>query len=148
MNKDTKYKTNQNDQTTVVVNQSEQSSWWSSLDPKQRKLINSIAIGLGVSALVATGIYFGSKFIRNKIANHTESESFGGNMHSTWAKQIKNAFVNNGWWGTDEVLLRNTLTAIPSKQDFKKVQIAYRKLFKGENLVEKMTGELKQNRVQ
>ena len=129
---------------TSVVVQSGKQGWWASLTPEQRKIVANIAIALGISLTAALAIYFGSKFVRGKIANAEETKSLGEDEHATWAKQIKNAFDNNGWWGTDTVLLRNTLRTIPSKEDFKKVQNSYNKLYKGENLVNTMTGELKQ----
>lgn len=132
------------DNTTVVVQQAEKLSWWQSLTPEQRKIVTSISIALGISLIAAVTIYLGVKFFRNQVANSEENQSFGRDKHATWAKQIKNSFDNNGWWGTDEVLLRNTLREIPSKEDFKKVQTSYRKLYKGENLIEEMTSELKQ----
>lgn len=134
----------QDNTTKIVVQQADKQSWWSSLTPKQRKIISSTAIVLGISLVSVTAIYFGTKFIRGKIANVEENKSLGESDHASWAKQIKNAFDNNGWWGTDEVLLRKTLREIPSKVDFKKVQTSYRRLFQGANLVQDMTGELKQ----
>ncbi|MBD3637204.1 MAG: hypothetical protein HUJ25_07635 [Crocinitomicaceae bacterium] len=132
------------DNATVVVQTGKQ-GWWQSLTPKQRKVITSIAIGLGISLVAAVAIYFGVQFVRNKVASTEENKSLGRDSHATWAKLIQNAFDNNGWPGTDEKLLRDTLREIPSKEDFRKVQVSYRRLFKGNNLVEVMTGELKQS---
>ncbi len=132
------------EQPTVVVQNNEKQGWWQSMTPEQRKRVTNIAIILGITGLSATGIYFGWRFVQNKLAGHEENLSLGRDKHATWAKQIRIAFDNNGWWGTDETMLRNTLREIPSKEDFKKVQASYRKLFKGDNLVEEMTGELKQ----
>ncbi|MBL4862073.1 MAG: hypothetical protein JKY09_03530 [Crocinitomicaceae bacterium] len=134
----------QDGQTPIVFQQTKKQSWYSSLTPEQKKLVSSIAIALGISLVAVGAIFFATKFVRNKVSNVEENKSLGQDKHATWAKQIKNAFNNNGWWGTDEVLLRNTLREIPSKEDFKKVQSSYRKLFKGANLVTDMTGELKQ----
>lgn len=97
--------------------------------------------GIGIAAL---GVWGTVKFIRSKVASAEDNGALGGDKHASWAKQIDNAFVNNGWWGTDENLLRNVLREIPSKEDFRKVQKSYKKLSKGENLVTVMTGELKQ----
>jgi len=144
MNQDSTIAPETKDSTTVVVQQAEKLSWWQSLTPEQRKVVSSIAIALGISLVAAVAIHFGMKFVRNKIANSEENKSLGRDKHATWAKQIKNSFDNNGWWGTDEVLLRNTLREIPSKEDFKKVQTSYRKLYSGSNLIEDMTSELKQ----
>ena len=57
--------------------------------------------------------------------------------------QLKMAFDNDGWWGTDEPAIRRVLLAVPSKEDFSKVQTQYRRLYKGRNLIEDMTDELK-----
>lgn len=132
------------DNTQVVIQQAEKQTWWSSLTPEQRKIVTTISIALGISLVAAVTIYFGVKFFRNQVANQEQNQSLGQDKHATWAKQFKNSFDNNGWWGTDEELLRNTLREIPSKEDFRKVQVSYRKLYKGENLIEVMTSELKQ----
>jgi hypothetical protein len=129
---------------TNVVVETRQSSWWSQLTPGQRKLITTVAISLGITLLAAGTIYFGTRFVRAKIANVEENKSLGEDKYATWAKQIKNSFDNNGWWGTDEELLRSVLREIPTKEDFKKVQQSYKKLFMGANLIADMTGELKQ----
>ncbi len=126
------------------IQHTKQAGLFSSLTPGQKKLITSVAIALGVSAVALTAIYFGNKFVRSQIASQEENKTLGQDKHATWAKQIKNAFDNNGWWGTDEVLLRNTLREIPSKEDFKKVQKSYKKQESGGSLIEDMTGELKQ----
>lgn len=128
----------------IQTNSQTNKSWWYSLTPEQRKLVSNIAIGLGITLTAALLIYLSSKLIKAQIAKSEESKSLGEDDHATWAKRIKNAFDNNGWWGTDEVLLRNTLREIPSQEDFKKVQNSYKKLYQGENLVNTMTSELKQ----
>jgi hypothetical protein len=118
-------------------------SWWSSLNEQQRKLISNVAIGLGISVVAAGVIFFGVKFYKKQVANFEENKSFGADKHATWAKQIKNAFDNNGWWGTDEVLLRNTLREIPSMEDVIKVRKSYKKQFDS-NMMTVLTDELKQ----
>lgn len=128
---------------TVAVQRDGKQTWWQSLPPKQRNIINGLAIALGISLVAAVAIYFGISVVRKQVSKAEENKSLGTSKHATWAKQIKNSFENNGWWGTDEVLLRNTLREIPSKEDFKKVSISYKKLFKGRSMVQDMTGELK-----
>ncbi len=115
----------------------------STLTPRQRSLVNSLSIALGVSVVSLLAIKLVSNKIKNTIANNAENNSFGANRHTTWAKQIKMAFDNNGWPGTDEPALRHVLLAMPSKEDFIATQNQYRKLYKGSNLIEDMTGELK-----
>lgn len=128
---------------TNIVLDKEKQSWWSSLTDKQRQAIVSFAIILGVSVVTVITIKFASNKIRNLVANNAENSSFGQKKHTTWAKQLKMAFDNDGWWGTDENAIRQVLRAVPSQEDFQKVQIAYRKLYKGRNLIEDLTDELK-----
>ena len=135
-------KNNQTPTTQIVLDRKQQ-SWWNSLTEGQRKTIVSFSIALGISVVAFIAIKFASNKIRNAIANNTESNSFGESNHATWAKQLKMAFDNDGWWGTDEPAIRRALLAVPSKEDFSKVQTQYRRLYKGRNLIEDMTDELK-----
>lgn len=121
----------------------QQQSWWNSLTENQREKIVSFALVLGISVVALIAIKFASNKIRNVISNNAESNSFGEKEHTTWAKQLKIAFDNDGWWGTDEQGIRQVLLAIPSGDDFQKVQTAYRRLYKGRNLIEDLTDELK-----
>jgi hypothetical protein len=121
----------------------EKQSWWNNLTEKQRQTIVSFALVLGISVVSLIAIKFAHGQYQNIVANRAENNSFGNDEPTTWAKQFKMAFLNNGWWGTDEEAVRQTLIEIPSKEDFRKVQTAYRKLYKGENLIEKLTDELK-----
>ena len=116
--------------TTQIVLDREQQSWWNSLSDGQRKTIVSFAIALGISIVAFIAIKFASNKIRNVIANNAESNSFGESNHATWAKQLKMAFDNDGWWGTDEASIRRVLLSVPSKEDFTRVQSQYRKLYK------------------
>lgn len=118
-------------------------SWWNSLTEKQRSAIVSFAIVLGISVTALIAIRFANKKVRSVIAHGTQNGSFGENEHSTWAKRIKMAFENDGWWGTDEQAIRKVLREIPSKADFQKVIVQYRRLYEGRNLIEDLTDELK-----
>jgi hypothetical protein len=126
-----------------IVLDKNQRTWWSSLTEKQRDIIVSFALILGISVVSLITIKFARSKIQNLIANQTENNSFGNDQYATWAKQLKMAFENNGWWGTDEQAIRQVLVEVPSKEGFRKIQVAYRKLYKGKNLIEDMTGELK-----
>lgn len=134
---------NSNYPTTQIVLDQEKRTWWNSLTDKQRQAIVSFSIILGISVVALIAIKFASNQVREVISNKEENESFGDNNHATWAKQLKMAFDNDGWWGTDENAIRQVLRAIPSQEDFVKVQSSYRKLYKGSNLIEDMTDELK-----
>lgn len=128
--------------TSIGVQRGKQ-TWWGTLTEGQRKVVTTTALVLGISAVSAVAIYMGSKIIRNQLAKNEESKSFGKDEYSTWAKQLKNAFDNNGWWGTNEALVRSTLIEIPSQESFQKVSNAYRRLYKGESLIRTLTDELK-----
>lgn len=95
---------------------------------------------LGVVVVGGT-IYIGRKIILNKIAYKEENKSFEDGTSATSAKQIKMAFENDGWPGTDTEALRDTLREIPSKEEFAKVVKSYQKLYNG-NLIKDMSDEL------
>ena len=95
---------------------------------------------LGVVVVGGT-IYIGRKIILDKIANKEENKSFEDGTSATSAKQIKMAFENDGWPGTDTENLRSTLREIPSKEEFAKVVKSYQKLYNG-NLIKDMSDEL------
>lgn len=95
---------------------------------------------LGVVVVGGT-IYIGRKIILNKIANKEENKSFEDGTSATSAKQIKMAFENDGWPGTDTEALRDTLREIPSKEEFAKIVKSYQKLYNG-NLIKDMSDEL------
>lgn len=103
----------------------------------KEKLLYS-AIGL---AVLGGGVYFGRKLILNKVANKEENQSFEDGSSATIAKQIKMAFENDGWWGTNTTALRNALRQISSKDEFVKVQKSYQKLYNS-NLLKDMSDEL------
>jgi len=95
---------------------------------------------LGVVVVGGT-IYIGRKIILDKIANKEENKSFEDGTSATYAKQIKMAFENDGWPGTDTTSLRNTLREISSKEEFAKIVKSYQKLYNG-NLIKDMSDEL------
>lgn len=103
----------------------------------KEKILYSI-LGIGI---VGGGIFFGRKIILKKVANREENKSFEDGTPATYAKQLKMAFDNDGWWGTDMTKVRSTLMAIPSKQIFIKVQESYKKLYNS-NLVTDLSDEL------
>ncbi len=103
----------------------------------KEKLLYSI-IGIGI---VGGGVFFGRKLVLKGVANREEKKSFDDGTPATFAKQIKMAFENDGWWGTDTAKLRSTLQEIPSKQVFLKVQESYKKLYNS-NMITDMSDEL------
>ena len=120
-----------------------QNSWWSHLSPTQRNVISWTAIGLGVSTLGVIVYKVSQNVIREVGAKKQENKSFGSSPHATWAKQLKMAFDNDGWWGTDVKAVRRVLLDIPSKHDFQKVMHSYKVANKGDSLIKDLTDELK-----
>jgi len=84
------------------------------------------AIGL---VLVGGSIFFGSKLIKKSISTAEEKKGLEPESATTWAKQVKMAFDNDGWWGTDEEALRKVLREIPDKKTFREVAGSYKKLY-------------------
>lgn len=96
------------------------------------------ALGL----VVAGGtILLVSKVIKTSISNTEEKKSLETNSPSAYAKQIKLAFENDGWWGTDEEALRAVLRRISTKSFFKEVAASYKKLY-GDPITKEMQDEL------
>ncbi len=104
---------------------------------RKEKILFSL---LGV-LLVGGTVYLGRKFVLGSIANKEESKGFEEGTPATIAKQIKMAFENDGWPGTNVTTLRTILREIPGKEDFSKVVQSYQKLYNS-NLVKDMSEEL------
>ena len=98
---------------------------------------------LGVLGLGAAGglIYFGRKWYLKSIANREETKSFEDGTPATLAKQLKMAFENDGWPGTNTDAIRNVLRQIPTKEVFKQVALSYHKLYNG-SLMQELSSEL------
>lgn len=116
--------------------------WTGSLTEGQRKFVNTVLIGLGVTGIGVLAFWLAKRQVQKIQSKNEQNKSFGSDRHATWAKQFKQAFDNDGWWGTDVPLVRQTMRAIPSKEDFKKVQESYKRMYKGANLIYRMSDEL------
>ena len=95
----------------------------------------------GGLVLVTTAVILTRKAINSGVANNQENKSYIEGNAATYAKAIKMAFDNDGWWGTDTQALRTTLRNIPTKNEFRKVIVAYHKMYR-QNLMEDMSSEL------
>ncbi|MCC7303075.1 MAG: hypothetical protein IT233_10580 [Bacteroidia bacterium] len=84
----------------------------------------------GGTVIVTVGTFFlGRKIFRSLVSNREEKKTLTEDSPATYAKQIKMAFENDGWFGTDTEKLRTTLREIPSKQVLTKVASSYQKLY-------------------
>lgn len=105
----------------------------------------SLKTKIGLSLLSAAGlgglIWWGNRFIKNKVEDKAHSKSFEDGTPETIAKQLKMSFENDGYWGTDITRLRKVLSEIDSKQQLDKVFKAYKKEYH-RNLYEDLSDEL------
>ncbi len=97
--------------------------------------------GIGGLAL-ATGGFMGVRYLVNRLKeNIMQNQSLEDGNAATYAKQLKMAFENNGWWGTDVESIRQVFTEVPSKDSFESVRKSYQKLYHA-NLIRDLTDEL------
>lgn len=122
-----------NQQAVVPVQSIQEKETWT----VKEKLLYSL---LGMVVLSGT-VYFGRKIILNTIAGKEENRSFEEGSSATLAKQIKMAFENDGWPGTNTVMLRDTVRQVESKEEFAKIVKSYQKLYNA-NLLREMSDEL------
>lgn len=91
-----------------------------------KEVVIYTAIGL---VLVGGTLYIGNKLLHKGISNTEEKKALEPNSTTSQAKQLKMAFDNDGWWGTDEELIRRTLRGLPDKKTYKEVAASYKKLY-------------------
>lgn len=103
----------------------------------KEKVIWTLLGAAGLTGLVVLT----RKVIIKKVEDKAHEKSFEDGTPQTIAKQIKMAFENDGWWGTNTAALRNALRLISSKDEFAKVQKSYQKLYNS-NLLKDMSDEL------
>lgn len=103
----------------------------------KEKVIWTLLGAAGLTGLVV----FGRKLIIKKVEDKAHEKSFEDGTPQTIAKQIKMAFENDGYWGTDIETLRKVLTEIKSKAQLKKIYDAYTKEYHN-NLYKDMSDEL------
>lgn len=126
----------------VVSNGDEKKGVWRSLKDEDRsRFAKWIAWGV-VGVCAAGAIWLINRKVKKVRASAEEKKSFGDDKWATWAKQFKQAFDNDGWWGTNVPLVRQTMRSIPSKDDFKKVVDSYKTQYEGANLIHDLADEL------
>lgn len=103
----------------------------------KEKVIYSLLAAAGITGIIVLG----KKIIDKQISNKAHSKSFEEGTPETVAKQIKMAFENDGYWGTDTDALRRVLTNIASRVELDKVFKAYKKEYHS-NMYENMSDEL------
>jgi hypothetical protein len=91
--------------------------------------------------LVGGTFFLGRKMVRDSAKKSEENVSFDDESVSGYAKGIKMAFDNDGWWGTDTTALRSVMQSIPNKEIFNKVIKSYQRLY-NRNLMADLQSEV------
>lgn len=100
-----------------------------------------VIYGLLIAAGAGGTIWLGRKIILDAISSKEELKSFDEGTPATIAKQIKMAFENDGWFGTNTGSLRQSLIAIASQEEWSSVIKSYQKQYNA-NLIRDMADEL------
>ena len=96
---------------------------------------------LGIIVLGGS-VIIGRNWIKKAVAKNEQNGTLEEGSTPTYAKQIRMAFDNDGWLGTDKVALRAAIREIPSKNEFRKVMVSYQRLYNS-SLLADMQKELK-----
>ncbi|MFB6453803.1 hypothetical protein ACE38W_00925 [Chitinophaga sp. Hz27] len=108
-----------------------------SLTPREKLTYGLIGI-----ILLGGAVVIGRKLILKSKANSEEQKAYEGGSSAAIAKQIKMAFENDGWWGTDKNALRQAIRDVSSKEVFVQVMTSYNRLY-NRTLMRDMQDELK-----
>jgi hypothetical protein len=100
-----------------------------------------ILYSMGGLLLIGGTFFLGRKLVRDAVKKNEESTSVDDDSIASYAKGIKMAFDNDGWWGADKNALRNVMSSIPSKDVFSKVIKSYQRLY-NRSLMADMQSEL------
>lgn len=101
-----------------------------------------IQYGLLGIAVLGGMVLIGRSIIRKTRSNSEERKSYEDGSAAAIAKQIRMAFENDGWWGTDKDKLREAIRNVGSKADFEQVMASYQRLYNS-TLMRDMQEELK-----
>jgi len=127
--------------TAPIAQESFRPSIATTLKDESWTLKEKIVYGLLAAVGVGGSIWIGRKLILNAVSNKEELKSFEDGTPATIAKQIKMAFENDGWWGTNTEALRAALIAVPSQEEWGKVVKSYKKQYNA-NLIHDLSDEL------
>lgn len=113
----------------AVIKHSKQSNEW--LTPEDRRILKYAAFAGGTVVISGVAVLTARYFIRKSRANRAETQSLSDGTPENYAKRIKMAFDNDGFWGTDVEALRKVFEEIPSQESFAKVVSKYEAITKG-----------------
>ena len=100
-----------------------------------------IQYGLIGLAVLGGAAFLINNLIKKSKSNLEERLTLEDGSAATFAKQLKMAFENDGWFGTDEEAIRQVLRKVASKEDFQKVIDSYQRLYSN-SLLRDMKDEL------
>lgn len=101
-----------------------------------------IQYGLIGIVLLGGAVIITRRLIKKTQANSEERKTYDDSNAATFAKRIRMAFENDGWWGTDKTALRMAIRDISSKEFFIQVMDSYNRLY-NRTLMRDMQDELK-----
>lgn len=84
---------------------------------------------VGGISIVSGAVWLISKSVKRMNSTKEHNNSFEDGQSATYAKQIKMAFENDGWFGTNTDELRRIFREIPSKEVFSKTALSYKKMY-------------------
>ncbi|NLR58835.1 annexin [Chitinophaga polysaccharea] len=109
--------------------------------PQGMTLKEKLVLGIAGVVVLGGAVILVRRMIRKQQADATERLTYLDGSAATYAKQIKMAFANDGWWGTNMAALRETIARIPSKQVLRQTMTAYQKLY-NRSMLRDMESEL------
>ena len=92
-------------------------------------MIQYSVLGLAVAGGMVGLYYFGRSRVKRLQSRYAESEAMDPGAAAHFAKRLKMAFDNDGWWGTDEEAVYRVMREIPSRSHYHQVQRAYRRMY-------------------
>ncbi len=96
---------------------------------------------IGIVVIGGT-FYLGRSLVRKAVSSTEEKKTFEPGNPAYYAQQIRMAFENDGWWGTDLAALRQVIQAVPSVAAFKQIINSYQRLY-SRSLMADMKSDLK-----
>lgn len=100
-----------------------------------------IAYGLIGIILIGGSVIITRNLIKKRRADAEDSKTYADGRPATYAKLLKMAFNNDGWFGTNVNALREVIIRLPSKQVMRQVIDSYQKLY-SRSLLRDMESEL------
>lgn len=104
---------------------SESENW---LTPTDKRILKYAAYTGGTLLIGGTVFFTAKHFYKRRKSARAETQSLSEGTPENFAKRIKMAFDNDGFWGTDVEALRKVFLDIPSQEMVKKVAESYEAL--------------------